>query len=71
MVPALNRFRASVCERLITVREVAARLGVSPASVYKLFQCGELHGLRIGAALRFSLQMINEYITRCAPPRPR
>jgi excisionase family DNA binding protein len=58
-------------ERLITVRAVSARLGVSSASVYKLCQRGELCGLRIGGALRFSLQMINEYITRCAPQRPR
>jgi excisionase family DNA binding protein len=53
-------------ERLITVRAVAARLGLSPASVYKLCQRSELRGLRIGGALRFSPQVIDEYVTRCA-----
>jgi len=62
-------------ECLITVRTVAARLGLSSASVYKLCQSGELRGLRIGGTLRFSPQLIDEYITRCAagaagPPAP-
>ncbi len=53
-------------ERLINVRAVAARLGLSSASVYKLCQRGELGGLRIGGALRFSPQVIDDYVTRCA-----
>ncbi len=53
-------------ERLITVRVVAARLGLSSASVYKLFQRGELRGMRIAGAIRFSPQVIDEYVTRCA-----
>jgi len=47
------------------VRAVAARLGVSSASVYKLCQRGQLRGLRIGGALRFSPQLIDEYIISC------
>ena len=35
-------------ERLMTVREVAARLGVCKALVYKLCQRNELLALRIG-----------------------
>ena len=53
-------------ERLITVRAVAASLGVSSAAVYKLCQRGELRGVRIGGALRFQPAAIDEYITRCA-----
>jgi excisionase family DNA binding protein len=51
-------------ERLITVRAVAARLGVSAASVYKLCQRGELRGLRIGGALRFQPSAVDEYLGR-------
>src|SRR5260370_32110877 len=66
-------------ERLITVRAVAARLGLSLASVYKLCERGQLRGLRIGGALRFSPQLIDQYIARCAagaagptaPPSPQ
>jgi excisionase family DNA binding protein len=53
-------------ERLITVRTVAAWLGLSAASVYKLCQRGELRGLRIGGALRFSPQLVDDYINRFA-----
>ncbi len=47
-------------ERLLTVRQIARRLGVSTALVYKLSQRNLLRGLRIGGALRFQLQAINE-----------
>ena len=42
-------------ERLMTARQVAARLGVSTALVYKLCERNELGSLRIGGALRFRL----------------
>jgi len=35
-------------ERLLTVREVASRLGVSTALVYRLCERNELRSLRIG-----------------------
>jgi len=50
-------------ERLLTVRQVATRLGVSSALVYKLCQRNLLRGLRIGGALRFQLQAISEYLS--------
>jgi excisionase family DNA binding protein len=49
-------------ERLLTVREVASRLGVSSALVYKLCQRNLLRSLRIGGVLRFQLQAISEYL---------
>jgi excisionase family DNA binding protein len=58
-------------ERLITVRTVAARLGLSSASVYKLCQRGKLRGLRIGGALRFSPQVIDEYVAGAGGPTAR
>jgi len=50
-------------ERLLTVREVASRLGVSSALVYKLCQRKLLRSLRIGGALRFQAQAISEYLS--------
>jgi len=50
-------------ERLLTVREVASRLGVSPALVYKLCQRNLLRSLRIGGALRFQLQAVSEFLS--------
>ncbi len=50
-------------ERLLTVREVAGRLGVSPALVYKLCQRNVLPSLRIGGALRFQPQATREYMS--------
>ena len=49
-------------ERLLTVRDVASRLGVSSALVYKLCQRNLLRTLRIGGALRFELQTISDYL---------
>ena len=49
-------------ERLLTVREVANRLGVCPALVYKLCQRNLLRSLRIGGAIRFQSEAINEYL---------
>jgi excisionase family DNA binding protein len=51
-------------ESLLTVREVASRLRVSSASVYKLCRRGALPGFRIGGALRFQPAAIDEYLGR-------
>jgi excisionase family DNA binding protein len=40
-------------DNLLTVREVAARLSVSTATVYKLAERGELPHVRVSNALRF------------------
>jgi excisionase family DNA binding protein len=51
-------------ERLLTVREVAARLGVSAALVYRLCKSRRLQSLRIGGALRFHEAAIGAFLTR-------
>jgi excisionase family DNA binding protein len=40
-------------ERSLTVRQVAARLGISTALVYRLSERQELQSVRIGGAIRF------------------
>ena len=49
-------------ERLLTVRDVARRLGVSSALVYKLCQQTLIRGLQISGALRFQLRAISAYL---------
>ena len=48
-------------ERLMTVRQVAARLGVGTAFVDKLCQRNELGSLRFGGALRFNESTIESF----------
>ena len=51
-------------ERLLTVREVAARLGVCTALVYRLCQRNELLPLRISSALRFRREAVESFVGR-------
>ena len=51
-------------ERLLTVREVAARLGVCTALVYRLCEQNELVALRIGGALRFHGDAVESFVAR-------
>ncbi|OLD47285.1 MAG: hypothetical protein AUI48_04365 [Chloroflexi bacterium 13_1_40CM_2_68_14] len=51
-------------ERLLTVREVAARLGVCTAVVYRLCQRNELLALRIGGTLRFHREAVESFVAR-------
>jgi len=51
-------------ERLLTVREVAARLGVCTALIYRLCAWDELAVLRIGGALRFYPKSIESFVAR-------
>ena len=51
-------------ERLLTVREVATRLGVCTALVYRLCARDELAALRIGGALRFHPKSIDSFVAR-------
>ncbi|TAN33663.1 DNA-binding protein [bacterium] len=64
--------------RLLNVREVADRLGVSRNKVYELLYKGEIHSLAIGRTRRISPVALAEFISRprentvdYAPPPPR
>jgi excisionase family DNA binding protein len=50
--------------RMLTVRQVAAELGVSVGLVYRLIATGELAGHRFGAALRVRAGDLARYIER-------
>src|SRR5258707_11914070 len=49
--PTLRRITDGV-DHLLSVRELAARLGGSTATVYKLCECGELPHIRVSNAIR-------------------
>lgn len=49
---------------LMTVREVAEYLRVSPAKVYRLAKEGALPVLRIGKAWRFRKDLLDEWLVR-------
>ena len=49
-------------ECLLNVREVASRLGVSTALVYRLCEGKKLHSLRIGGALRFQEAAVHSFL---------
>ena len=51
-------------DNLLTVREVAARLVVSRATVYKLVDRGELPHVRISNAIRIAPADLNAFIER-------
>ncbi len=63
--------------RLLNVREVADRLGVSRNKVYELLYKGEIHSLAIGRTRRISPVALAEFISRprenadYTPPPPR
>ena len=48
--------------QLLTVREVAVRLRVSTALVYKLCERNHLRSLRIGGALRFEEAAVQSFL---------
>src|SRR6202521_2294969 len=50
--------------RLLNVREVADRLGVSRNKVYELLYKGEIHSLAIGRTRRISPVALAEFISR-------
>lgn len=63
--PHGTRIRAPTPEgakgHLFSVRAVAARLGVSTATVYRLCDCGELPHLRVSNAIRIRAEDLDAY----------
>ncbi len=52
-------------ERLLTIREVASRLGASTRHVYRLIASGELpRPVKVGKASRIPESELNDYIKR-------
>jgi excisionase family DNA binding protein len=49
---------------LLSVREIAARLGVSTATVYKLCDRGELPHVRVSNSIRIAPADLAEFIAR-------
>ena len=55
-----------IADRLLTAREVAEILGLSPASVLRRWRDGRLPGFRLGSnVLRFSEADIDRYLAEC------
>ena len=73
VVSADPRANGAAGHQLLTVREVAERLRVCTATVYKLCQAGELGHVRVSNAVRVpetALRAFTESSKRC-PKRPR
>ncbi len=49
---------------LLTVREVARRLGVRPVTVYRLCERGELPHVRVSNAIRLRVEELEDFIRR-------
>ncbi|MBW8268321.1 helix-turn-helix domain-containing protein [Caldovatus aquaticus] len=69
-------------DRRIQIREAAALLGVSPRTVRRLCQRGELRAARVGKLWTTTVRLVHEYLSRqtsgprntdppppCPPPR--
>lgn len=49
---------------LITINEAAKHMSISPKTVYRLINRGNLHRVKIGAATRLSEDEINAYLKK-------
>jgi excisionase family DNA binding protein len=66
----VQRFRVieGMADRLLTARDVAERLSISTATVYKLVAAGAIPCLRVSNAIRFRAADLRTYVERIAPP---
>lgn len=51
----------------MTVREVAAALQVSRATVYRLIHAGDLPGMWVGKSVRVSRRVVEDFIRQADP----
>jgi excisionase family DNA binding protein len=65
-IPLVSRSQAAAAglERLLTVREVAAVLGVATSTVYRVCARGDLKCCRVSNAMRFSATDVTEFVRR-------
>ncbi len=54
----------STIDQLLTAREAAAQLSISPRKLWELTQRREVPSIRIGRAVRYSPNDLSEYIAR-------
>lgn len=52
-------------ERLVSEREAAAYLGISRITLLRARQAGRVRFFRIGTAVRYSLDQLQEFLTTC------
>lgn len=55
-------------ERLLTLTEIADRLGVSPKTIYKWAHLGKIPLIRVGRLLRFDELEVLQYFKRDKSP---
>jgi excisionase family DNA binding protein len=53
---------ATAAGRLLTVREVAERLSLCRATVYRLCECGELPHIRLSNAIRVKEEALEQFL---------
>jgi excisionase family DNA binding protein len=54
-----------VSERLVTARELAEQLGLSPSTVLDMWERGELPAFKIGRAVRFRPSEVEAWLESC------
>ena len=52
---------------LLTVKEAAKFLNVTETTVYRLTRVGALPHLRVGRSIRFSMEILEEYVRNPNP----
>jgi excisionase family DNA binding protein len=49
-------------KKYYTAKEIAASLAVTPMTVYRLAERGELRAIRVGKSIRFDAEAVEEFI---------